>query len=110
MYQCAPPPSAARTGKRREQSLSHVEEPVAAADELDVTAIGFSPRPRTRLRQLLGENTSYRLILEGHHPAVAFPKGASDWWGHARKKTDLTPHGFQLPGGFHMPYGCHTQP
>jgi nucleotide-binding universal stress UspA family protein len=52
-----------------------VEEIVAAADELDVSAIGFVPRPKNRIEQLLTENTSYRLVTESHHPVVAFSKG-----------------------------------
>lgn len=55
-----------------------VEEIIAAADELDVSAIGFAPRPKNRLHQLLIENTSYRLVTESHHPIVAFSKGADD--------------------------------
>ncbi|WP_136687160.1 universal stress protein [Halorhabdus amylolytica] len=52
-----------------------IEEIVAAADELEVSAIGFSPRPKNRLHQLLTENTSYRLVTESHHPVVAFSTG-----------------------------------
>lgn len=51
-----------------------VEEIVAAADELGASAIGFSPRPKTRLHRLLGENSSYRLITESDHPVVVFSK------------------------------------
>jgi nucleotide-binding universal stress UspA family protein len=53
-----------------------VEEIVVTADELDVSMIGFTPRPNDRLHQLLSENTSYRLITESHHPVVAFSNGA----------------------------------
>lgn len=49
-----------------------VEEIVAAAEEFDASAIGFSPRPKTRLQELLTENTSYRLITESHRPIVVF--------------------------------------
>lgn len=52
-----------------------VEEIVAAADELGVSGIGFVPRPKSRLRKLLTETDSYRLITESHHPVVAFSKG-----------------------------------
>jgi len=55
-----------------------VGEIVAAADELEVSAIGFVPRPKNRLQQMLTENTSYRLITESHHPVVAFSKGDDD--------------------------------
>lgn len=55
-----------------------IEEIVAAADELDVSAIGFSPRPKTRLQRLLTENGSYRLITESCHPVVAFSKDQTE--------------------------------
>lgn len=55
-----------------------IEEIVAAAEELDVSAIGFSPRPKNRLEQLLTENTSYRLVTESHSPVVAFSQGQGD--------------------------------
>lgn len=55
-----------------------IEEIIAAADELDVAAIGFAPRPKNRLQQLLTENTSYRLVTESHHPVVAFSQGDTD--------------------------------
>jgi len=55
-----------------------IEEIIAAADELDVSAIGFAPRPKNRLQQLLTENTSYRLVTESHHPVVAFSQGDDD--------------------------------
>lgn len=51
-----------------------VEEIVAAADERDVSAIGFSLRSKGRLQQLLSENSSYRLITESHHPVIVFSK------------------------------------
>lgn len=61
---------------RRELRYGHdaVEEITAAADELDVSAISFTPRPKTRLQQLLSENTSYRLITESEYPVVVFSK------------------------------------
>lgn len=52
-----------------------VEEIISAADEFDVSAIGFSPRPKNRLYRILTENASYRLVTESHHPVVAFSKG-----------------------------------
>ena len=55
-----------------------IEEIVAAADDLGVSAIGFSPRPKGRLQQLLTDNTSYRLITESPQPVVAFAKGDDD--------------------------------
>lgn len=55
-----------------------VEEVIAAADDLDVSAIGFAPRSKNRLEQWLTENTSYRLVTESHHPVVAFSKGEDD--------------------------------
>lgn len=55
-----------------------VEEIVAAADELDASAIGFSPRPKTRLQRLLGENSSYRLLTESDHPVVVFSKDRTE--------------------------------
>lgn len=55
-----------------------VEEIVAAADDLDVSAIGFSPRPKSRLQQLLTENASYRLATESHHPVVVFSRGDTE--------------------------------
>lgn len=51
-----------------------VSEIIAAADEYDVSSIGFSPRPKTKLQRLLTENSSYRLITESHHPVIVFSK------------------------------------
>jgi len=55
-----------------------VEEIIATADDLDVSAIGFAPRPKSRLAQLLRNNSSYRLITESHHPVVTFSRGGDD--------------------------------
>lgn len=55
-----------------------VEEIIATADDLDVSAIGFSPRPKGRLERLLTENASYRLVTESHHPVVAFSRDEGD--------------------------------
>ena len=52
-----------------------VEEIIAAVDELDVSAIGFAPRPKNRFEQLLTDNRSYRLVTESHYPVVVFSKG-----------------------------------
>lgn len=49
-----------------------VDEIVATAEEIDVSAIGFSPRQQNRLQRLLTGNPSYRLITESHHPVVVF--------------------------------------
>lgn len=59
---------------QRELRSGHdaVSEIIAAADEYDVSAIGFSPRPKTRLQRLLTENSSYRLITESHYPVLVF--------------------------------------
>lgn len=55
-----------------------VEEIVDAADDRDVSAIGFAPRPKSKLQQLLTENASYRLITESHQPVVVFSRGEND--------------------------------
>lgn len=55
-----------------------VEEIIVAADEHDASAITVSPRPKTRLQQLLTENSSYRLISESHHPVVVFSKDQTE--------------------------------
>lgn len=55
-----------------------VEEIVAAAEELAVSAIGLSTRQKSGLEQLLTENTSYRLVTESQHPVLAFSHGAND--------------------------------
>lgn len=52
-----------------------IEEIVAAADEFDVSAIGFTPRSGGRIREFLGGDLAYRLITEGHYPVVVFPAG-----------------------------------
>lgn len=51
-----------------------VAQIIAAADELGVSAIGFSPRPKTTLQRILTANHSYRLITESHYPVIAFSK------------------------------------
>lgn len=49
-----------------------VDEIVAAAEEFDVSAIGFTPRPGGRIREFLTGDPAYRLLTESHHPVVAF--------------------------------------
>lgn len=49
-----------------------------AADELEVSAIGFAPRPKSRLERRLRDNPSYRLITESHHPVITFSTGADE--------------------------------
>lgn len=51
-----------------------IEEIIEAADELNVSAIAFSPRSTNRLEQLLFGNSSYELVTKSHHPVVAFSK------------------------------------
>lgn len=51
-----------------------VDEIIAAADERDVTAIGFTPQSSGRLKRLLAGDTAYRLISESHHPVVVFSR------------------------------------
>ncbi|NUB92370.1 universal stress protein [Haloterrigena sp. SYSU A558-1] len=51
-----------------------VDEVVAAAADVDATAIGFRPRPGGRLRRLLSGSDSYRLITESERPVVVFSR------------------------------------
>ncbi len=44
---------------------------------LDVSAIGFSSRPKTKLQQLLSEISSHRLITESRH-SVIFSKDRTE--------------------------------
>lgn len=55
-----------------------VDEIVAASDELEATAIGFTPQSGGRLTDLLSGNTANRLITESHRPVVVFPLQESD--------------------------------
>ena len=55
-----------------------VTEILETADELEVSAIGFAPRPKSRLERLLRDDSSYRLITESHHPVITFSKGADE--------------------------------
>lgn len=49
-----------------------VDEIVAAADEFDVSGIGFTPQSGGRIREFLAGDPAYRLITESHHPVVVF--------------------------------------
>ena len=51
-----------------------VDEIVAAAADVDATAVGFRPRPGGRLRRLLSGSASYRLITECERPVVVFSR------------------------------------
>lgn len=55
-----------------------VDEILTAADNVDATAIGFSPRPSNRLHRMLSGNESYRLITESEQPVVVFSRLDSD--------------------------------
>lgn len=55
-----------------------IDEIVAAADELGVTAIGFTPQSGGRVREFLSGDLSYRLITESHQPVVVFSSGGGD--------------------------------
>ncbi|WP_440771439.1 universal stress protein [Natronorubrum sp. DTA28] len=55
-----------------------VDEILAAAAEVDATAIGFATRPSGRLHRLLSGNDSYRLITESEQPVVVFSRLDSD--------------------------------
>jgi nucleotide-binding universal stress UspA family protein len=50
-----------------------VEEILAAADEFDVTAIGFIPRPGSRWTKLLSGDRAHRLTTETELPVLIFP-------------------------------------
>ncbi|RKD93256.1 universal stress protein [Halopiger aswanensis] len=49
-----------------------IDEIVAAANEFDVSAIGFTPRSESRVRELLAGDPAYRLITESRHPVIVF--------------------------------------
>ena len=55
-----------------------VDEILAAAAEVDATAIGFATKPSGRLHRLLSGNDSYRLITESEQPVVVFSRLAAD--------------------------------
>lgn len=59
-------------------STNVIDEIVATADELDVTAIGFTPQSGGRVREFLSGSLSYRLITESHQPVVVFSGGGGD--------------------------------
>ena len=51
-----------------------VEVLLDAAEELDVDAIVFTPRPSSRLVRLLTGDSSYRLLTESEHPIFVFSR------------------------------------
>ncbi|ELY57402.1 universal stress protein [Natronolimnohabitans innermongolicus] len=55
-----------------------VDEILAAAAEVDATAIGFATAPSGRLRRLLSGDDSYRLITESEQPVVVFSRLGTD--------------------------------
>lgn len=55
-----------------------VDAILAAAADVDATAIGFVTRPRSRLRRLLFKSDAYRLITESERPLVVFSRHESD--------------------------------
>lgn len=55
-----------------------IEEIVTAADEFDVSAIGFTPQSGGRIREFLAGDPAYRLITESQHPVVVFSKAKTN--------------------------------
>lgn len=49
-----------------------IDEILAAADEFDATAVGFTPQPDCRLNRFLSGSKDYRLITESDQPVVVF--------------------------------------
>lgn len=50
-----------------------VEETFAAAEDVDATAIGFTPRPGRRWTRILAGDVGYRLVTTSPRPIVVFP-------------------------------------
>lgn len=58
--------------RERRYGTDVIDEIVAAADEFDVSAIGFTPRSESRIRELLAGDPASRLLTESHHPVIVF--------------------------------------
>jgi nucleotide-binding universal stress UspA family protein len=52
---------------------SIVDEILAAADAVDATAIGFTPRPGQRWIRLLAGDLTHKLVTTSRRPVVVFP-------------------------------------
>ncbi|ELZ01199.1 UspA domain protein [Natrialba chahannaoensis JCM 10990] len=51
-----------------------VDEIIATAEAVDASAIGFAHQPESRLKRLLSNTESYRLITESEQPVLVFSR------------------------------------
>ncbi|OIB56475.1 universal stress protein [Natrialba sp. SSL1] len=51
-----------------------VDEIIATAEAVDASSIGFAHQPESRLKRLLSNTESYRLITESEQPVLVFSR------------------------------------